>query len=286
MTRTLLITGASGYLGREIARQAVAARLRVVGTYRREQRPIDGVRWERLDVRDPAAVLRLMAQIEPEIVIHTAVVEPNDWTTNADGAAHVALAARASGARLIHVSSDAIFSGRSEPYDESAMPDPITPYGAAKAAAETAVRAIDPGAVIVRTSLIIGDEPYKHVQLVLDMLAGRRDDSLFTDEIRCPIFVGDLAAALIELIDLDYAGVLNVAGADAVSRYELGMLIARRHGYDPARLRAGTTTASGLRRPTDVRLDISRARLLLRTELRGARTFLATEEQRLASSKQ
>ncbi len=279
MSRTLLITGASGYLGRELARQAVAAGFGVVGAYRHEARPIDGVRWERLDVRDAAATLRLVAAVDPEIIIHTAVVEPLDWATNADGAAHVALAARASGARLIHLSSDAIFSGRGEPYDESAAPEPITPYGASKAAAETAVRAIDPGAAIVRTSLIIGDEPYKHVQLVFDLLAGRRDDALFTDEIRCPIWVGDLAAALLELIDLDHAGVLNIAGADAVSRYELGVLIARRHGYDPARLKAGTTTASGLRRPTNVRLDIRRARSLLRTALRGARTFLAMAEQ-------
>lgn len=277
MSRTLLITGASGYLGRELARQAVAAGFNVIGAYRRESRSIDGVRWERLDVRDAAATLRLIAAIDPEIIIHTAVVEPLDWATNADGAAHVALAARASGARLIHLSSDAIFSGRGEPYDEAAVPNPITPYGASKAAAETAVRAIDPGAAIVRTSLIIGDEPYKHVQLVLDLLTGRRNDALFTDEIRCPIWVGDLAAALIELIDLDYAGVLNIAGADAVSRYELGGLIAHRFGYDPARLKAATTTASGLRRPTDVRLDIRRARSLLRTKLRGARTFLATE---------
>jgi dTDP-4-dehydrorhamnose reductase len=258
----------------------------VIGTYRRESRPIDGVRWARLDVCDPAATLRLIAAIDPEIIINTAIVEPLDWATNADGAAHVALAARASSARLIHLSSDAIFSGRSEPYDESATPDPLTPYGASKAAAETAVRAIDPGAAIIRTSLIIGDEPYKHVQLVFDMLAGRRDDALFTDEIRCPVWVGDLAAALLELVDLDHAGVLNVAGADAVSRYELGTLIAARHGHDPARLKAGTTTASGLGRPTDVRLDITRARTLLRTELRGARTFLATEEQRTENREQ
>jgi dTDP-4-dehydrorhamnose reductase len=279
MSRTLLITGASGYLGRELARQALAAGFDVIGTFLRESRPIAGVRWERLDVRDTAATMRLIAAIDPELIIHTAIVEPSDWATNADGAAHVALAARASSARLVHLSSDAIFSGRDQPYDESSTPDPITPYGAAKAAAETAVRAIDPGAAIVRTSLIIGDEPYKHVKLVLDMLDGRRDDSLFTDEIRCPIWAGDLAAALLELVDHDYAGVLNVAGADAVSRYELGTLIARRRGHDPARLRAGTTTGSGLRRPTNVRLDISRARSLLRTELRGARTFLATAEQ-------
>lgn len=273
MNRTLLITGASGYLGRELARQAVAD-WRVVGTFLRAPGTIPGSVWQPLDVRDPQAVARIVRDIQPAAIIHTAIVEPNDWATNADGAAHVALAARAVGTRLVHVSSDAIFNGARGLYDEDAPPEPITPYGAAKAAAETAVRAILPSAAIVRTSLIIGDAPYKHVRMVLDMLAGKHDDALFTDEMRCPIAVDDLAAALLELAANDYAGVLNVAGADALSRYDLGKLIAQRWGYDPALLRSTTTTASGLRRPTDVRLNISRAREVLRTPLRGATTFL------------
>lgn len=278
MTRTLLVTGASGYLGREVVRQAAVAGWRVIGTYRRA--PLAGyeIEWQPLDVRDRQAVGTLVSALRPATIIHTAVAEPNEWATNADGAAYVALAARRYNARLVHVSSDAIFNGASGLYDEHALPEPITPYGAAKAAAETAVQAIAPDAVLARTSLIIGAAPYKHVQMVLDMLVGQRTDALFTDEIRCPISVADLAAALLELVDLETAGVLNVAGADAVSRYDLGVLIARRWGYDPALLRGISTTTSGQRRPTDVRLDSRKAQTLLRTPLRGARTFLATTE--------
>ena len=83
-------------------------------------------------------------------------------------------------------------------------PTPVYPYGAAKAAAETAVRAIDPRAVLVRTSLIVGDERSKQVQLCLDPLGGRA--RLFTDEVRCPIAVDDLAGAVLELAAADYAG--------------------------------------------------------------------------------
>jgi dTDP-4-dehydrorhamnose reductase len=64
-----------------------------------------------------------------------------------DGAAHVAVAA--AGIRLVHVSSDAVFSGRDVDYGEEALPDPINRYGAARAAAETADRA----SAVLRTRL-------------------------------------------------------------------------------------------------------------------------------------
>jgi len=85
---------------------------------------------------------------------------------------HVALAAAAAGTRLVHVSSDAVFSGTAPSHDGAHPPDPLTPYGAAKAAAETAVKGITLGAVIARTSLIIGDGDSQHGRLV-HALAGR-----------------------------------------------------------------------------------------------------------------
>jgi dTDP-4-dehydrorhamnose reductase len=179
-------------------------------------------------------------------------------------------------ARLIHMSSDAIFDGTAAPYAETADPSPVNLYGASKAAAETAVRALDPTAVLIRTSLIIDDEHVdKHSQMILDIAGGLRSEALFTDEIRCPVAVADLAAAILELLDLPYAGVLNVAGADAISRYELGVLVARRHGVAHEALRAASLAESGLRRPPDTRLDLGLARSVLRTRLRGAREFLA-----------
>ena len=84
----------------------------------------------------------------------------------------------------------------------------------------------------------------------------------------------DLAAALLELAANDYAGVLNVAGADAISRYDLGVLIARRDGLDVDAIPATTVAALGLQRPTDVRLVIDRARTVLTTRLRGATAFI------------
>jgi len=270
MTRRLLVTGGSGHLGSAVVRRAAAGGWSVTGTWHRT--PTEAAS-ERLDIRDLAEVRLLMGRIGPEVVIHTAAGR-SDWRAIADGAAHVALAAAEQGVRLVHVSTDALFSGRDVYYDESAVPDPVYPYGAAKAAAETAVRAIAPAAVLARTSLIVGGGTGTHERLTHRLLGGA-GGALFTDEIRTPVHVDDLAAALLELAGTGYAGVLNVSGADALSRYDLGVLVARRDGQDPARLPAGRLAGTGLSRPTDVRLRTDRATALLRTRLRGAYEFLA-----------
>ncbi|MEU4337295.1 sugar nucleotide-binding protein [Micromonospora lupini] len=267
----VLVVGGSGFLGSEVCRRGVRAGFSVVGTFHSGGILVPGVAGRRLDVTDRAAVRALVAQVRPDTVVATPY-RYDDWTVTADGAAHVALAAAEVGARLVHLSSDALHGGRPTPYADDDPPSPVNAYGAAKAAAETAVRAIDPGAALVRTSLILG-EGSKQIELCQDALAGRA--VLFTDEFRCPIDVGDLADAVLELACSSYAGLLNVAGSDAVSRAELGLLVAGRFGLDPAGLKTTTATAAGVVRPSDVRLDSARAAGLLRTRLRGVRELLA-----------
>jgi dTDP-4-dehydrorhamnose reductase len=265
---TVLITGATGHLGARVA--ARAAFSTVVGTYFSAASPMA---TEHLDIRDRAAVQDLIERVRPDVVIHTAAGR-DDWRVMADGAAHVALAATAVGARLVHVSTDAVFSGKQVHYDESALPDPIYRYGAAKAAAETAVTAIDPLAAVVRTSLILGHGTGQHERLTHDLAAGRAKGALFTDMVRTPVHVDDLADALLELAVLDYRGVLNVAGPEAISRYDLGVLVAERDGLDPAALPSSTISESGLSLARDVRLGCTRANALLKVRLRGVHEFL------------
>jgi len=116
----------------------------------------------------------------------------------------------------------------------------------------------------VRTSLIVGGPgfpPSKH-----ELVARDPQMTFYEDEIRCPIQVGDLAAALLELVPLDVSGILHVAGADALSRADLAELVV---GWPVRRALAPPA------RPLDCSLDSSRARAMLRTELRGVRGVFA-----------
>ena len=258
----LLITGASGYLGAELARRAPQA----TGTYLTAAR----AGGRRLDVRDAAAVARLVGEIHPQTVIHTAYRESGEeaQAVNVDGSRNVAEAAAVVGARLVHLSTDLVFDGGlGRPYTEDDEAHPIMEYGRQKLAAERAVREAHPGALVVRTSLIYGGaDPSRH-----ELLARSSDGvTFFTDELRSPVQVGDLAEALLELAQTDAAGVLHVAGSDGVSRYEFARLAVP----DPERLASGLAAEHPTPRPLDCRLDSSRAQALLRTRLRGVREVL------------
>jgi dTDP-4-dehydrorhamnose reductase len=268
----LLVVGASGLLGGAVARLAGAG-WEVHGTFHSSDPPAYG-RAHRLDLRDRAAVTALVGELAPAAVVNTAY-RYDDWRLTADGAAWVAAAAATAGARLVHLSTDAVHGGRPEPYGDDEPPSPVFPYGAAKAAAETAVRAVDPGAAVVRCSLIIGNAGSAQVRRCLDLIEGRSDGVLYADEVRCPVGVDDLATAVLELVDGDYAGLLNVTGPEAVTRVELGRLVARRYGLDPARVPVGSVADSGEVRPALITLDTARARGLLRTRLRPVSEVLA-----------
>ncbi|WP_369142218.1 NAD(P)-dependent oxidoreductase [Streptomyces sp. R44] len=270
---TVLIVGGSGYLGAEIARQGSSAGRDTAATFHSRPGEAPGVSWHRLDLRDPTSLHSVLDAVKPRAVVN-ASSGGADWAVTAEGGMHLARVAARRGIRLVHVSSDAVFSGRRDLYDETCLPDPATPYGAAKATAETAVRLLGTDAVVARTSLIVGDGRSDHERLVHDLVAGRWRGALFTDDVRCPVHVRDLAAALWEITTSDRTGVFHLAGPDAVTRHELGMLIARRDGLDASRLatgrRADTDLPGGLRIVLDSRATQSR----LATRLRGVREFL------------
>jgi len=285
----MLVTGGSGYLGGWIVRLARAG-WDVTATCFTNSVDEPDATWHRLDVRDEGAVRALAAEVHPAVIVHTAAANPGgdaDFETiNAAGTRHVARAAAARGARLIHISTDVLFDGEKGNYVEEDPPVPITPYGRSKALAEEEVCAhlflSGAEAVIVRTSLTYGWRPRvdRHTCWIVEGLEAGRHVHLFTDEWRCPVWVESLAAAVVELAGLDYTGVLHVAGAQPLSRYEFGVRLLRFHGLDPGMIIPAHSRESGLHRPLNCTLDCSRARALLCTPLPGVDEVLGQRKSR------
>lgn len=249
----LLVTGGCGYLGRELVRRAAAQGWAVRATWWRRE-PVGTADWVNADVGDAAAMRS--AATDCDAVIHTAYRQGADeWRVNVEGTAAVAAAAK--GRRFVHLSSDLVFDGTQGRYREEDEPAPVNSYGRSKLEAERLAMEIHGYPTVARTSLIYGGaEPGPQERLAVE---GTR---FFEDEIRSPVQVGDLADALLELLDTDVHGPLHMAGADDVSRYDFALLL----GADPERIERARTT---LDRAPNVSLDSSRAAGLLDTRLRG-----------------
>ncbi|MBX3057738.1 MAG: SDR family oxidoreductase [Anaerolineae bacterium] len=270
----LLITGGSSYLGQHLTPQATAV-YDTLYTYFQHD-PLNSGQRERLDLRDETAVLRLITDFRPDVIIHTA-----GSNRGADMAAvirlgtrHITQAAQQVNARLIHLSSDVVFRGDAPPYAETAVPSPINAYGRAKTDAEAIVQSY-PHHVIIRTSLIYGLDVMDHgTAWMAQALRAGQPVTLFTNQIRNPVWVETLSQACLELVDHPFTGVLHVAGRQVMSRADFGL---RLLDYWDIRERdtlfMGPTGAGEW--PLNCELDLRLATAVLRTPLPGVDEVLA-----------
>jgi dTDP-4-dehydrorhamnose reductase len=268
----LLITGASGTLGGPLSILAAHHGWDVyAGCYAHPERVRAG-HLHQIDLRDRFAVWRWVEEVQPTAIVHAAVTErsgPGFESAIRESARNIAQAAKACGTRLIALSTDLVFDGAEDVYTEESPVRPIagSTYGEAKARAEDDVLTMYPGALVVRTSLIYDFHP-QNAQVAWMLRAIERGEPLrlFTDQYRCPIWVWNLAAALLELAGLDLGGgVLHVAGPAPVSRYMLAMALLTALGVDPApHVQTASCPDTQAKR---IVLSVDRARGLLHTTL-------------------
>lgn len=221
--KRILITGGSSYLGQHLVPLA-AQEHEIVYTYFRND-PLALASGRKVDVREKTAVLSLISTFQPHTIIHTAGSNRGDDVDGVIrlGAQHVTEAAMAVGTRLIHLSTDVIFDGLEPLYGETAVCTPITPYGRAKAAAESIVAQHDNHA-IVRTSLIYSLTQMDHgTRWMAEALRAGEPVTLFNNQFRNPVWVQTLCLACLELVDNGHVGILNVAGRQAMSRAEFAL---------------------------------------------------------------
>ena len=218
-----------------------------------------------LDWARPAAVLNLAAVPD----IGPCRDDPGRaWTLNAEVPHALAGRCASRGVRLVHVSTDQVFDGSRGPWREGDRARPLHLYGETKRAGERAVLQTDRRAAVVRPALVTGAAPpgrRSSTSALLDALVRGERPRMFTDEIRSPIAVGDLARALADLVervdgDAGWSGLFHAGGPEALSRFELALREASAAGLDTGSLVPGTRAEAGLadRRPADLGLDSTR----------------------------
>jgi dTDP-4-dehydrorhamnose reductase len=242
----LLVTGAAGMLGRDVASAAAAA-----------GHDLTALGHGELDIADGAAVAAAVSEARPDAVLNCAAWTDVDgaeanaehaFAVNGPGAGNVARAAADTGAWIIQVSSDYVFSGdKRSPYVESDPTGPRSQYGRGKLAGERAVaRAAPAQHTIVRSSWLFGAGGRCFPATILRAGAQRDQLTVVDDQVGCPTFTGHLAPALMALAEDPILGLAHVAGGGSCSWYSFAKEIVRLAGLG-CEVVPGTTAE--LRRP-------------------------------------
>lgn len=289
----IVVTGASGFLGREACLAAVRRGHQVLALGGSRAPTIPDVAHARaFDLCSEAALEALILEEFPHAVVHCAAVptietclaEPaRARTLNTEVPKKLAQLCFHLGAKLVHLSTDTVFDGVAGNYQHTDKPAPLNLYGETKAAAEIEVmRYGREHAAVLRTSPIIGNSVGGDRGLHERLFASWKDGkatSLFTDEIRQPVEVSNLADVTIELCERsNLSGVYHWAGTDAMSRHEIGLRIARHFGLDAEALvrpisRADVPSAAA--RPRDLSLRLHPLAGKLRTSAQSFEEQLA-----------
>ncbi len=270
------VTGANGLIGNYFAQTAAqyAPLWRVRGLTR-----------DQFDLLDFPALTHEFRKDQPKLIIHCAAIP-----TIAGALANPELARRlnveatrvlaelASGIPFVFLSTDFVFDGRKGDYTETDPVNPISLYGETKVAAEQIVLK-NPRAIVLRASINCGTSKSGrrgfNEQLRHDLQAGR-SIKLFTDEFRSPLFAGETARAGWELAVKNCAGLFHAAGAEKLSRWQMGQLLAQRSPGLKPRMEPGLAKDfSGPPRAPDTSLDISRIQKILSRPLPGLAEWLA-----------
>jgi dTDP-4-dehydrorhamnose reductase len=236
-----------------------------------------GLTRPRLDLTDSAAVQAAFQADRPGVIIHCAALS-RSVVCEADPRlarqlnveVTACLADLAAEVTLIFLSTDLVFDGKQGHYRETDTVNPVSVYGESKAAAERIVLA-NPRHCVLRTSLNFGCSPTGDRSFNEEMRRAWEDGRtlrLFTDEFRCPIPAEVTARFTWEMTKLNRSGLYHLAGAERLSRWEIGRLVAASWPNLAARIEAGSVRDfKGPPRSPDTSLDCSKIQPLLSAPL-------------------
>lgn len=232
----ILITGATGTLGRAFAKLCEERGLACVVVSRQE-----------LDITNPLSIQKNIDLHKPWAVINTAgfvKVQEAEFKSqacflaNTTGAVHLAQACHKAGIRYVTFSSDLVFNGhKNAPYVESDHVQPTSVYGHSKAQAEQAISRLSSNALIIRTSAFFG--PWDKAHFIWHVLKSLQDNRSFqaSTHIVSPTFVPDLVQNSLDILIDGERGIWHLANQGSVSWYDLACLVAERAGYSKRLIR-------------------------------------------------
>ena len=239
----LLITGSNGQLGTELLRQLTLKKSPIgMIPVIFESAEVTAVDIDRLDITDRDAVLSFTKELRPDTIINCAAFTNVDAcekqrdvanAVNAKSPGYLAEAAAEYGAKMIHVSTDYVFSGDAEsPRDEDDETVPNTVYGSSKLAGEKSVLTTCPNAVVVRTAWLYGYNGNNFVKTILEAAKKNGALKVVNDQLGNPTSAVDVAHHILKLADSEYNGIFHCTNDGICSWFDFTVEILRLAGIN------------------------------------------------------
>lgn len=252
----ILITGASGLLGINLALLASKDH-EVVGGVNSRMIRTDRFEVRQVDLTEVGAVTNLIGEVKPDWVVHCVAVASIDESEkqpelaqrlNAELPGEVAAAAKEVGAQLAHISTDAVFDGIRGNFTEEDETNPLNVYAKTKLAGEQAVLEVYPEAAVVRVNFFgwsIGGRR-SLAEFFYNNLQEGKPMKGFTDSLFCSMLVNDLSGVLLGMLEKELSGVYHAVSPEAMSKYDFGVGIAEKFGFDPGLIEPISVGDAGL----------------------------------------
>lgn len=267
-----LVTGVSGLVGSNFVCEANLKGNHVIyACYRCHPFALKGVKTFALDLRDSSAVEAILDQYRPDIIVHCAAETRVDYCESNPHEAYLlnvgcteslARAAEARAAKLIYISTDSVFDGRTGFYDECHKPGPINVYATTKLVGEDKIRENVTNYLIIRTN-VFGWSPRKG-QGLAEWILSRVEQGMqvpgFTDIVFSPILTNSLAGILLLAVERDFRGLVHVGSRNAMTKFDFARNLCLAFGCDPALIVPASSSEAGLKaaRPRNTSLNTSK----------------------------
>jgi dTDP-4-dehydrorhamnose reductase len=280
----ILVTGASGLLGLNTALEA-SQQHEVFGSVNKNELKTTAFTVIQSDLTEPGALVNLIDRSQPEWVINCAALanlescEANPALAkklNSELPEKLAYHVAKGGARLVHVSTDAVFDGEQGNYTEEDKPNPLSLYARTKLSGENAVLAANPDAIVARVNLFGWSLSGKRslAEWFVNNLSAGNNIKGFTDVYFCPLLVNHLAKLLLNMLELELYGLFHVVSSECSNKYDFGVRLAKLFGFEESLIEPASVTESGLRVARSPKLTLKTDKL---TQEIGAPTPKLTE---------
>ncbi|MEK6938087.1 MAG: SDR family oxidoreductase [Nanoarchaeota archaeon] len=289
--KTILITGASGLLGYNLINDFLKHQrfynYKIYGTYFNNPIYSEKCIGLKLDLRNGSDVKKIIEEVKPEVIIHCAAMTDVDrcekerdecYNTNVTSTINLCNY-KPHKAKLIYISTDAVYEGKTGNYSENSETQPVNYYGRTKLEAEKIVMQLE-NYTILRVN-IFGTSPAKKLSLAewfIKKLRNKEKLNGFSDIYFNPILVNNLSEIIIETIERDIIGLYNVGSPNTMSKYDFGLKIAEIFNFDKDLINKSLSKDINFiaERPKNSTMNISKVREKYNTKLQTIEEGLIT----------